>query len=714
MAVFVQWAVVNALTVLVLAPLVWGLARVCPWPSVRHTLWLVLLLKLLTPPILTVPIDTLVVDLVRPQNSDFAASPTVDAATFPDVPPAVHVSQITQPASVVVEPAPMSEIAAPKSLADVPQPAIAIAPAASKPAFAPSVSRGTLMNLLSVGLVVWLFGSSVFFAVQMFRLVRFARRLGRFSLCCDQLEQETAAIAKRLGLARYPQPRLVDGVVSPMLWGVGRAARVLFPVELFEQLNADARGTLLMHELAHFRRGDHWVRVLEFAATTLFWWHPVVWWALREIESAEEDCCDSWVMERSASSPKCYATALLDTIDFLCEQHPLAPPVASGLGNPTELRGRLVRIMTGTAQATLSPVGRALVWSLAVILPMQPEAFATIASHLGELLPRPANIEKPAVATIPREVEVVTTGDVQLPALPASTPIAAVSKPSKSANEWARAISPDRRYQVVARSPNRVELQDTRLSRTWDLTGERICTVTFVPGAETFVTGDLNRQVRLWDARTGRAVETLGELPDQVKALAVSPDGATLVAGSWDGTVVRWSLGPNAAATERHLALSAPVTCLRFAPDGRSVTVATGSFLSPDSGGLTTIDPATWTIAGRTALPSPIGAVAYSGDGQVIVAGAWKGTVYYLDADSHEILESVVSSKDPISAAAFSADTRVFPVLSLDEARAHVEAERARAEEVRQRQQQLSVLSGFPLFAPTATTPAAPAPASPQ
>jgi len=28
----------------------------------------------------------------------------------------------------------------------------------------------------------------------------------------------------------------------------------------------------------------------------LYWWHPVVWWALREIHEAEEQCCDAWVV----------------------------------------------------------------------------------------------------------------------------------------------------------------------------------------------------------------------------------------------------------------------------------------------------------------------------------------------------------------------------------------------------------------------------------
>src|SRR5437773_1721665 len=80
-----------------------------------------------------------------------------------------------------------------------------------------------------------------------------------------------------------------------------------------------ARATLIAHELAHYRRGDHWVRVFELVVSGIFWWNPVVWWARRQIEIAEEECCDAWVIEQFPDTPRWYAEALLETIDFLSE-----------------------------------------------------------------------------------------------------------------------------------------------------------------------------------------------------------------------------------------------------------------------------------------------------------------------------------------------------------------------------------------------------------
>jgi WD40 repeat protein len=255
------------------------------------------------------------------------------------------------------------------------------------------------------------------------------------------------------------------------------------------------------------------------------------------------------------------------------------------------------------------------------------------------------------------------------------------------AKEWARAVSGDGRFQVVARTGGRVELHDLRQSRITDLSEAKVASIAFLPGTRAFVTGGFDRQVRLWDAVTGRALRNLGEHPDQVVAVAVSGDGSALATGSRNGTVSRWTL--ESTGTRADVELGAPVSCLRFAPDGAMVAVSTGSWRSSASGGIVLLDLATWTERKRVALTSPIGALAFENNGHVLAAGAWDGTVHYLGLNDFSPLLSVVSSKDAISAAGFSADTGAFPVLTLDEARTQLERERARQFSEQQAQQQL-------------------------
>ncbi|KAJ3301837.1 general transcription repressor [Blyttiomyces sp. JEL0837] len=65
-----------------------------------------------------------------------------------------------------------------------------------------------------------------------------------------------------------------------------------------------------------------------------------------------------------------------------------------------------------------------------------------------------------------------------------------------------------------------------------------------VDGGSCVVTGSLDRQVRLWDLRTGRLLERFEGHRDSVYSVAFSPDGGSIVSGSLDKTLKVWDLSP--------------------------------------------------------------------------------------------------------------------------------------------------------------------------
>ena len=66
---------------------------------------------------------------------------------------------------------------------------------------------------------------------------------------------------------------------------------------------------VLAHELAHIRRHDYLVNVLQMMAETLFFYHPAIWWASRRIRVERELCCDD-VAVQACGDVVCYAHAL--------------------------------------------------------------------------------------------------------------------------------------------------------------------------------------------------------------------------------------------------------------------------------------------------------------------------------------------------------------------------------------------------------------------
>jgi hypothetical protein len=118
--------------------------------------------------------------------------------------------------------------------------------------------------------------------------------------------------------------------------------------------------TVLAHEMAHLRRRDHWVRRLEAVVLGLYWWDPVAWWARRQVEQAEEQCCDSWVLWALPGAAEAYAEALVATAVFLSGPRTPWPVGATGVGRVPPLRRRLSMILRDPATGLMPrPVPRA-------------------------------------------------------------------------------------------------------------------------------------------------------------------------------------------------------------------------------------------------------------------------------------------------------------------------------------------------------------------
>lgn len=211
-------------------------------------------------------------------------------------------------------------------------------------------------------------------------------------------------IAERLGLRTVPEVRLVPARISPMIWCFLGRPKLLLPTDLLKRLDPDVTDTLIAHELAHVKRGDHIIRHFELLVRGLHWWNPLVWWACHRLRAAEEECCDAWVLWALPDGRRCYAEAIVGTVEFLNESDPETMPAAAcGMGRVDDLRRRITMIMQGKARRVLSRPAKIataafaatfLMWMPAIAQqqpdqPVKPDAPAkptTRASLLSEVL----------------------------------------------------------------------------------------------------------------------------------------------------------------------------------------------------------------------------------------------------------------------------------------------------------------------------------------
>jgi WD40 repeat protein len=71
--------------------------------------------------------------------------------------------------------------------------------------------------------------------------------------------------------------------------------------------------------------------------------------------------------------------------------------------------------------------------------------------------------------------------------------------------------------------------------------------VAFSPDGKQVVSGSWDNTVRLWDAATGTALQTLEGHLSSVASVAFSPDGKQVVSGSWDNIVRLWDAATGTA-----------------------------------------------------------------------------------------------------------------------------------------------------------------------
>ncbi len=388
MDVFLQAMLSNAAASSVLALLVACLSRPLERrPAILHGLWLLVLIKLITPPLYQVPIP-------------WPASKTVPAADTTEL-------------QVVTVEADDLEVAAVRDTTGPAQTAgeqVMLAPTeASAPAARPIDWRRWTA-------AAWIIGSLTVLLVTVRRTVRFHRLLRAARPANDDEREWIEGLAQRIGMRRAPVIGWVRARISPLVWSVGRRPLLVLPTDLWKILDEHKRSTLVVHELAHLRRGDHLVRFLEVLVTCLYWWHPLLGWIRQSLRDAEERCCDAWVVWAFPDAARSYAETLLDALDFVHRSDPVEPLLASGLGKVPHLQRRLTMIMTGMSRRSPGLPGRLGLLAVAVaLLPLGATwAQAPAEAKDGRGEPGQLRIESGDMAIIARDAEFAPDGKILL------------------------------------------------------------------------------------------------------------------------------------------------------------------------------------------------------------------------------------------------------------------------------------------------------------
>jgi len=126
--------------------------------------------------------------------------------------------------------------------------------------------------------------------------------------CKDTQLQQGLARAATMGLRRAPRMRLSRHIDSPLVLGHFRPVLLLPAPATFDDAEMEM---VLVHELAHLRRGDLWWGCVPALARHFFFFHPFVHLAVREYGIAREASCDAAVVDAGRHSRRDYGHLLV-------------------------------------------------------------------------------------------------------------------------------------------------------------------------------------------------------------------------------------------------------------------------------------------------------------------------------------------------------------------------------------------------------------------
>lgn len=298
-------------------------------PRWCHTLWLVLLIRLVLPGAFPGQINLL--NLVpswdrqaqQQQPSDTAEQLEVSRkAQISDTPAAI---QAQRPESNVGNQMPITP--KPGTLANI-----------------QNKSKPTSADLRQVLLLLWLAGAMMiggYLIWSNFFLWRIVKRerplLNQKTLELFEECKERMGVQTLVGL--IPSAR----IKSPALFGFIRP-RLLLPLEMLGEASREEMQYIFLHELAHLKHRDIYLGWLTSLLQILHWFNPLVWFAFHRMRADRELSCDAFVLARTGNEKSQeYGRAIVGLLRRFSRSRPL-PALAGILENRSQLKRRITMI----------------------------------------------------------------------------------------------------------------------------------------------------------------------------------------------------------------------------------------------------------------------------------------------------------------------------------------------------------------------------------
>jgi len=194
-------------------------------------------------------------------------------------------------------------------------------------------------------IIIWAGGCLCVLFTILIRSSYLSRRIAASSIpvpgdLLDMIEslRDSLGIRRRISLTLSSQP------IGPAVFGIIRPTLVV-PNIILENQNRDRLCALFAHELIHLRRGDPLIAGLQLLIQAIWWFHPLVWWMNSQINHVREMCCDAEAIADTQCPREDYAQMLVDVLRRRRVLQPILPSL--GMRSQQVTARRLDQVLKG-------------------------------------------------------------------------------------------------------------------------------------------------------------------------------------------------------------------------------------------------------------------------------------------------------------------------------------------------------------------------------
>jgi beta-lactamase regulating signal transducer with metallopeptidase domain len=281
----------------------------------RYCIWMLVFVKLVLPTTLSLPtgigywygpdVSTPISEVQTPVPVETAAVEPIDQVhnVTVEVPAAPAISRNLDASGNAVKSAEYS-----RDYAEVPVQHIQTASVAAP-------VETVAITWQAVVFLIWLVGVLALSMLLFQRFLFVKSLLAQSEKASGRLDETLRKCCEQVGVKKNIELRLSKNMLSPAACGLSNPV-ILMPGALLETLSKEKLRAVLIHELAHIKRGDLWVNFLQTILQILYFYNPLLWLANAVVRGLREKAVDEMVLTKLGDAADSYSNTLIDIAEM--------------------------------------------------------------------------------------------------------------------------------------------------------------------------------------------------------------------------------------------------------------------------------------------------------------------------------------------------------------------------------------------------------------